>query len=144
MPSEQPMSKPKASSKVPSQVPPSSLPTSGKASSQPPAYPVAARYENEPVFLQDDKEPGPRGMALRIFSAQGERLPGNGNEALTNQDFFFNNAPMIELTDLPTCLEIMQLREKNFDSPTGLSLAMKTRTDAMRSSMCQACCPTRI
>ena len=32
---------------------------------------------------------------------------------------------MIESTDVGTCLEIMQLREPCFDSPTGLSLALK-------------------
>lgn len=71
-------------------------------------YDVAARYANEPVFLQADQEPGPRGLGLRIFGVEGQRLPSADQEA-TTQDFFFNNAPMIELTDLPTCLEIMQL-----------------------------------
>ena len=98
----------------------------------PGSYPVAARYANEPVFLQDDKEPGPRGMAMKIFNVKGERLEGQGKENKNTQDFFFNNAPMIELTDVDTCLEIMQLREKYFDSPTSLSLALKTRTDALK------------
>ena len=71
-------------------------------------------------------------MAMRVFNVQGERLQLDGNEDLKTQDFFFNNAPMIELTDIDTCLEMMQLRERNFNSPTGLSLAMKMRTDAMK------------
>ncbi|KAG6368061.1 hypothetical protein INS49_002261 [Diaporthe citri] len=74
------------------------------------SYDVAARYSSEPVFLQADQEPGPRGLGLRIFGIEGERLPSADQEALT-QDLFFNNAPMIELTDIETCLEIMQLRE---------------------------------
>ena len=99
----------------------------------PGTYFVAVRYANEPVFLQDDKEPGPRGMALRIFNTKGERLADTGgNEKLITQDFFSNNAPMIELTDVDTCLKIMQLRERHFDSPTALSLALKTRTDAVK------------
>lgn len=95
-------------------------------------YDVAARYANEPVFLQDDKAPGPRGMAFRVFGVDGESLSGAGRA--NTQDFFFNNAPMIELTDIDTCLDIMQLREKYFDSPTVLSAKLKLRTDALKQN----------
>jgi len=101
--------------------------TSGKM------YDVVARYASEPVFLQADQEPGPRGMGMREFGVDGERLEGAAADAKT-QDFFFNNAPMIELTDIDTCLEIMQLREKYFDSPTKLAAATKLRTDAIKQS----------
>jgi hypothetical protein len=96
-------------------------------------YDIAARYANEPVFLQADQEPGPRGMGMRVFGAEGKRLEGADPDANT-QDFFFNNAPMIELTDIDTCLEIMELREKYFDSPTKLAAATKLRTDAVKQS----------
>jgi hypothetical protein len=96
-------------------------------------YDVAARYANEPVFLQADQEPGPRGLSLRVFGAEGPRIEGADADAKT-QDFFFNNAPMIELTDIDTCLEIMELREKYFDSPTKLAAATKLRTDAIKQS----------
>ncbi|KAF2846117.1 heme-dependent catalase [Plenodomus tracheiphilus IPT5] len=96
-------------------------------------YNVAARYASEPVFLQVDQEPGPRGLGLRIFDVEGERLEGADQDA-TTQDFFFNNAPMIELTDNKTCLEIMELREKYFDSPMKLGAATKLRTDALKQS----------
>ena len=99
---------------------------------QPGRYAIVSRYANEPVFLQSDTEPGPRGMAIKVFHVSGERLDISGNQDLSTQDFFFNNAPMIELTDIDTCLEIMQLREKNFDSPNGLSMALKLRTDAIK------------
>jgi hypothetical protein len=96
-------------------------------------YDVAARYANEPVFLQADQEPGPRGLSMKIFGVNGERLEGANPDGST-QDLFFNNAPMIELTDIDTCLEIMQLREKYFDSPMKLSAATKLRTDAMKQT----------
>lgn len=96
-------------------------------------YDVAGRYASEPVFLQADQEPGPRGLGLRVFGVEGQRLPSADQEANT-QDFFFNNAPMIELTDLPTCLEIMQLREKYFDSPMKLGAATKLRTDPIKQT----------
>jgi hypothetical protein len=53
---------------------------------------------------------------MRVFGVQGERLQSADPEVST-QDFFFNNAPSIELTDIDTCLEITQLREKYFDGP---------------------------
>jgi hypothetical protein len=96
-------------------------------------YDIAARYANEPVFLQADQEPGPRGLGMRVFGAKGQRLEGADPDA-TTQDFFFNNAPMIELTDIDTCLEIMELREKYFDSPIKLAAATKLRTDAIKQS----------
>lgn len=97
------------------------------------SYDVAARYANEPVFLQADQEPGPRGIGLRIFGVNGARLEGADSNG-TTQDFFFNNAPMIELTDIDTCLNIMQLREKYFDSPMKLAAATKLRSDAIKQS----------
>jgi hypothetical protein len=96
-------------------------------------YDVATRYANEPVFLQADQEPGPRGMSIRVFDVTGQRLEDADPDAKT-QDFFFNNAPMIELTDIDTCLEIMELREKYFDSPMKLAAATKLRTDAIKQS----------
>jgi hypothetical protein len=59
------------------------------------SYNIAARYANEPVFLQSDQAPGPRGLSLRIFDVEGKRLEGADQDA-TTQDFAFNNAPMIE------------------------------------------------
>lgn len=94
-------------------------------------YNVAARYANEPVFLQPDQEPGPRGLSMKIFGVQRDRLEGV-EESVNTQDFFFNNSPSIELTDVDTTLDIMSLREKYFDDPTTLGLKLKLRTDAIK------------
>ena len=56
----------------------------------------------------------------------------HGNENLSTQDFFWKNALMIELTDIDTCLDIMQLREKYSDNPTALFRQMKLRTDLVK------------
>jgi hypothetical protein len=92
-------------------------------------YDVAARYSNEPIFLQADQEQGPRGLGMRVFGVEGERLETADANA-TTQDFLFNNAPSIELTDVETCLEIMRLREKHFHNPEELIEATKKREDA--------------
>ena len=94
-------------------------------------YDAVARYANEPFLLQNDHEAGPRGLAMKVFGVTGARLedvPDN----VTSQDFFFNNAPMLELTDVRTTLDIMRLRERNFDSPTALGTALKLRTDLVK------------
>ncbi|KAF1344105.1 catalase-like domain-containing protein [Delphinella strobiligena] len=68
---------------------------------------------------------------MKVFDVHGPRLEGVEDSANT-QDFFFNNAPSIELTDVDTTLEIMSLREKYFDDPTTLGLKLKLRTDALK------------
>jgi hypothetical protein len=82
-------------------------------------YDATARYANEPVFLQPDQAPRPRGLSMKVLGMHGELLE-DGDESAPTQDFFFNNAPMIELTDISTCLEIMELQEKHFDDPAML------------------------
>jgi hypothetical protein len=84
---------------------------------------VTARYVNEPVFLQPDQAPGPRGLSMKVLGMHGGLLK-NGDKSAPTQGFFFNNAPMIELTDIDTCLEIMKLRGRHFDDPAML----KTKT----------------
>jgi hypothetical protein len=70
---------------------------------------------------------------MKVFGVHGELLE-DGNKSAPTQDFFFNNAPMIELTDIDTCLEIMQLREKHFDDPAMLKAKTALRTDAIKQT----------
>lgn len=67
---------------------------------------------------------------MKVFGVEGKHLPGA--EHSTNQDWFFNNAPMLELTDIDTTLDIMGLREQYFDDPTTLGLKLKMRTDLLK------------
>lgn len=93
-------------------------------------YPMAIRYANEPIFLQDDRAPGPRGCGMKVFNVEnsGSWLDEAGEKSHT-QDFTFNNAPILELRDITTCLEIFQLREKYFDDPEGLKKQLEKRKD---------------
>jgi hypothetical protein len=86
-------------------------------------YDVTARYANEPVFLQPDQALGPMGLSMKVLGMHGELLE-DGDKSAPTQDFFFNNAPMIKLTDIDTCLEIMELRGKHFDDPAMLKAKM--------------------
>jgi len=90
---------------------------------------VAIRFANEPSFLQEDRAPGPRGCGMKVFDVEGDFMEPEGAQSRTH-DFTFNNAPVLELRDLPTCLEIFQLREKYFDDGPGLEAALKKRKDS--------------
>lgn len=75
---------------------------------------IANRFANEPSFLQDDRTAGPRGCGMKVFDFDGEFMEPVGRESRTH-DYTFNNAPVLELRDIPACLEIFRLREKYFD-----------------------------
>jgi hypothetical protein len=90
---------------------------------------VAIRFANEPSFLQDDRAPGPQGCGMKVFDVDGDFMDHEGARSRTH-DFTFNNAPVLELRDLPTCLEIFRLREKHFDDGPGLEAALKQREDS--------------
>ncbi|KAF2644930.1 heme-dependent catalase, partial [Massarina eburnea CBS 473.64] len=100
-------------------------------------YDVVARYANEAYLLQRDGERGPRGLGVKVFGVRGERLDGedgkDGGEIGT-QDFLFNNSPSIELTDIPTTLDIMGLRDQHFDDPEALRRALQSRSDARKQN----------
>ena len=93
-------------------------------------YPIAARYANEPTFLKPDTALGPRGCGIKVFQVNdlGPFLDPAGEETRT-QDFTFNNAPVLELRDLPTTVEILTIRERNFDNPDKLEAEIKARSD---------------
>ncbi|KAK5687746.1 hypothetical protein LTS10_001886 [Elasticomyces elasticus] len=91
-------------------------------------YPLAIRYANEPSFLQDDRAPGPRGCGMKVFGVEGAFMDEAGSKTKT-QDFMFNNAPLLELTDLPKTVEIFKIREQHFRDPDGLKSAISKRKD---------------
>lgn len=90
--------------------------------------PVAIRYANEPSFLTPDTTPGPRGCGLKIFNISGAFLSPIGSQTRT-QDLTFNNAPVLELVDLPTTVEIFRIRERNFRTPDKISEEVSQRPD---------------
>lgn len=89
---------------------------------------IAIRFANEPSFLQDDRAPGPRGCGLKVFDVVGDFLSPEGEKSHT-QDFTFNNAPLLELTDLPTAVEIFHIRERHFREPEKIEPELRKRKD---------------
>jgi len=91
-------------------------------------HPVAIRFANEPSFLTSDTSPGPRGCGLKIFNIKGDFMHPTGSATQT-QDLTFNNAPVLELTDLPTTVEIFRIRERNFRQPEKIADEVSQRPD---------------
>lgn len=85
---------------------------------------------------------------MKVFGVHGERLDAQVSGASgaggrgendssadrenSTQDWMFNNAPMVELTDIDTTFEIIELRERYFDSPNTLQGALALRSDRMK------------
>jgi len=65
---------------------------------------------------------------MKVFNVRGERILPD-DSGLDTQDFLFNNAPMVELTDVQTTLEIQRLREKYFDDHAQLKKELSKRSD---------------
>jgi hypothetical protein len=64
---------------------------------------------------------------MKVFNVKGDRILSE--DTVDTQDFLFNNAPMVELTDVKTTLEIQRLREKYFDDHTQLKKELSKRSD---------------
>lgn len=91
-------------------------------------HPIAIRFANEPSWLQDDRAPGPRGCGMRIFNVTGDFMDHQGAKTHT-QDMTFNNAPILELRDLPTTVEIFTIRERHFREPEKIGPELEKRDD---------------
>jgi hypothetical protein len=64
---------------------------------------VIARFANEPYKILPDPDGQPRGVALKVFDVEGDKMDGSEG---TTQDFFFNNAPQLEVCRHLPSLEV--------------------------------------
>lgn len=91
-------------------------------------YPVILRYASEATQVEDDRIPAPRGIGMKVFDVLGSKMQPEDNQ--NTQDFFFNNTPVLELTNATVCRDIQRLRDEYFDDPDGLKRALKHRNDS--------------
>jgi hypothetical protein len=70
-------------------------------------HPVIMRFSTIPGDLLDDAVSVPRGLAIKIFDVEGERLPGSEGQA--TQDFLFINSPAFGAPDLKSFLQMLNL-----------------------------------
>ncbi|CDZ98863.1 Catalase-like domain [Phaffia rhodozyma] len=95
-------------------------------------FDVIGRYANEPVHILDDTIKSPRGLGIKVFGVEGN--PIEGTQGTGSMDLHFNSAPMLELTDLDTCLEIFDLRERYWDDNADLQKELAKRADTTKQS----------
>lgn len=75
-----------------------------------------------------DTQRAPRGMAIKVFNVDGEKLRQDGKDPRT-QDLEFNNAPAIELGNARVTRDIIGLRLKHSDDASALQAELKKRDD---------------
>ncbi|KAM0746313.1 hypothetical protein T439DRAFT_384065 [Meredithblackwellia eburnea MCA 4105] len=91
------------------------------------SFTTVARFSNESSHIQDDKETGQRGFGLKVLEVEGRMMNGKDHGS---QDFLFNNSRTSELFSLDAAVDVFSLRDRFFDDPDGLELALRSRPDA--------------
>ena len=75
------------------------------------------RLSTNPGDILDDSVSTPRGMAIKIFGVEGERLPGAEGES--TQNFVMVNAPAFNAKNPKAFLKSLQLLAKTTDTSQG-------------------------
>ncbi|MGV7033772.1 catalase family protein [Methylobacterium symbioticum] len=73
------------------------------------------RFSTNPGDILDDSVSTPRGLAVKVLGAEGERLPGSEGDA--TQDFVLANAPAFVAPDAAAFLRSLKLLAATTDTP---------------------------
>lgn len=76
----------------------------------------------------DDRVRQPRGIGLKVFQVEGEKMRPDGRDPKTH-DLEFNSSPILELGNARTCRDIIALRLQHGGCPAALDGALKQRDD---------------
>ena len=79
---------------------------------KPGEYDVIMRYSSLTPKLVADTVPAPRGIGMKIFGIEGEKIWGEDKKT---QDWTFNNYPVLELRTPVATNEIADSLEKNWN-----------------------------
>lgn len=111
---------------------------------------AAMRFSTETTAMIDDRVRQPRGIGLKVFEVEGEKLRKDKDPKVSwrgaarrmtgvatddsvprtqTQDFEFNSCPVLELANARTCRDIIALRLKHGGCPADLDGALKKRDD---------------
>lgn len=90
-------------------------------------YDCIMRYSSLTPKIVPDNIPAPRGIGLKVFGVEGEKIWGEDKKT---QDFTFNNYPILELrTPVATC-EIADSLERNWNTLDKFGEELSQRPDA--------------
>ncbi|MCY0389817.1 catalase family protein [Robbsia sp. Bb-Pol-6] len=87
----------------------------------PESYPVVVRLAQGPGELLKDNVSTHRGMAIKVFGVQGEKLPGHHD---ATQDFVLASGPVFPNPDAAAFLRSMKGLEKGTSQPEALKHAV--------------------
>ncbi|KAK4962821.1 hypothetical protein LTR10_000448 [Elasticomyces elasticus] len=94
---------------------------------QPGTYDVIMRYSSLTPKIVPDNIPAPRGIGMKIFGIEGDKLFGEDKKT---QDWTFNNYPILELRDPQTTYDIADSLEKNWNDLGTFAKEQSERVDA--------------
>ncbi|WP_419809424.1 catalase family protein [Sphingomonas sp.] len=85
-------------------------------------YDALLRFSTQPGDILDDSVNSPRGLAIKVFGVEGERLPGS--EGDTTQDFILVNGPIFGAPTAAKFLGNLTMLAKTTDKLEGVKKAM--------------------
>lgn len=94
---------------------------------KPGTYDCIMRYSSLTPKLVPDNIPAPRGIGIKIFGIEGEKLWGEDKKT---QDWTMNNYPILELRDPKTTYEIADSLERNWNTLDKFAKEQSERVDA--------------
>lgn len=94
---------------------------------KPGSYDVIMRYSSLTPKLVPDNVPAPRGIGMKIFGVQGEKIWGEDKQT---QDWTFNNYPVLELRTPKDTYEIADSLERNWNDIPKFAEELRKRQDA--------------
>lgn len=94
---------------------------------RPATYDCIMRYSSLTPKLVPDNAPAPRGIGMKIFGVEGEKIWGADKKT---QDWTMNNYPILELRDPKTTYEIADCLEKNWNDIPKFAEEQAKRIDA--------------
>ncbi|KAJ4295013.1 hypothetical protein N0V90_007021 [Kalmusia sp. IMI 367209] len=94
---------------------------------KPGAYDVIMRYSSLTPKIVPDNIPAPRGIGMKIFGVEGEKIWGEDKKT---QDWTFNNYPILELRDPKTTYDIADSLERNWNDLPTFADEQSKRVDA--------------
>ena len=94
---------------------------------KPGSYDCIMRYSSLTPKLVPDSVPAPRGIGLKIFGVEGEKIWGEDKKT---QDWTFNNYSILELRTPVATNEIAASLEKNWDDIPKFAEYLGSRDDA--------------
>lgn len=90
-------------------------------------YDCIMRYSSLTPKLLPDHLPAPRGIGIKIFGIEGEKIWGEDKQT---QDWTFNNYSVLELRDPQTTYDIADSLERNWNDLPTFAKEQSERVDA--------------